>query len=292
MTPYALQLESSESKLTISAELETPTPIQFGLPVLPDPGSKEFFALIQLWLRDCDAQHRDCTPMPQPRIHGDSAREFPTRLIDVGTTAHIQLRMLETQDERPISHEYLALSHPWGDVVTYPPFSTWKTDDSGSGHDVETFKRGIPYDDLPATFKDAVICTRSLGVRYLWIDSICIIQGEDGDFNEEAKYMEEVFSGAYCVLAASRATNQHDGFLRPREQRNYITLERTKHKPFYICDAIDDFSRDVIEGSLNQRGWVLQERALARRTIYFTEHQTYFECGNGIRCETLVSMHK
>jgi hypothetical protein len=54
-----------------------------------------------------------------------------------------------------------------------------------------------------------------------------------------------------------------------------------------VCEMIDDFNGDVVQGAMNKRGWVLQERALARRTIYFTESQTYFECGNGIRCETL-----
>jgi hypothetical protein len=62
--------------------------------------------------------------------------------------------------------------------------------------------------------------------------------------------------------------------------------------PFYVCEAIDDFQHDVIDGRLNKRGWVLQERALARRTIYFTENQTYWECGEGVRCETLAKMRK
>jgi hypothetical protein len=158
--------------------------------------------------------------------------------------------------------------------------------------DVEAFKVSIPYEKLPATFRDAVICTRNLSVRYLWIDSICIIQGQDGDFNEEAKRMEDVFSGADCVLAASRALDQRSGFLGPRGKRHFITIQRGNDKPFYVCKTIDNFSKDVIEGSLNKRGWVLQERALARRTIYFTESQTYFECGDGVRCETLTKMRK
>jgi hypothetical protein len=60
----------------------------------------------------------------------------------------------------------------------------------------------------------------------------------------------------------------------------------------YVCDAIDDFNRDVENGQLNRRGWVLQERALARRTIYFADRQTYWECGQGVRCETLTKMNK
>lgn len=104
--------------------------------------------------------------------------------------------------------------------------------------------------------------------------------------------MEDVFSSAYCVLAASRATGQHDGFLKPRIPRSFVTFKRGSEMPFYVCDAIDDFDQDVLQGSLNRRGWVLQERALATRTVFFTETQTYFECGEGIRCETLTKMHK
>lgn len=104
--------------------------------------------------------------------------------------------------------------------------------------------------------------------------------------------MEDVYSGAHCVIAASRANSQLDGFLGARPQREYVTFQRAAEKPFYVCETIDNFSRDVIEGALNRRGWVLQERALARRTVYFAENQTYFECGRGVRCETLTSMRK
>lgn len=201
------------------------------------------------------------------------------------------LRLLETADERPSSSDYIALSHPWGDTSAYKPFRTLRKDPK-KNRDVDSFKRSIPEKDLPATFKDAVDCTRKLGLRYLWIDSICIVQGTGGDFEEEAKRMEGVFSGAYCVLAASRASCQEDGFLGPRDKREYVKFERAGEKPFYICKTIDNFGEHVIGGSLNKRGWVLQERALARRTVYFTEHQTYFECGQGVRCETLTRMHK
>jgi hypothetical protein len=160
------------------------------------------------------------------------------------------------------------------------------------GRELGKFKQSIPQDQLPQTFKDAVECTRELHIRYLWIDSICILQGPDGDFAQEAKRMEGVFSGAYCVLAASRAKSQWEGFLGERPQSKIVTFQRGSEKPFYVSRSIDNFSQDVLEGSLNRRGWVLQERALARRTIYFTEKQTYFECGNGVSCETMTKMSK
>ncbi|KAI8213173.1 Mitogen-activated protein kinase kinase kinase YODA [Colletotrichum sp. SAR 10_76] len=149
---------------------------------------------------------------------------------------------------------------------------------------------GIDFHVLPDTFKDAVTITRELNIRYLWIDSLCIIQGPDGDFTEQSKHMEDVFSSAYCVLAASRAAGQCDGFLGDRVGRDYITFSRGEDEVYHVCEEIDNFQGDVIDGALNQRGWVLQERALARRTIYFTEKQTYWECGGGIRCETFTKL--
>lgn len=216
--------------------------------------------------------------------------KLPTRLIDVGTTQDPVFRLVETRHDIVQDPHYIALSHPWGNTDVYEAFVTLCNDESDAGHDIARFKKAIPYDDLPKTFKDAVDSTRKLDVKYLWIDSICIIQGPDGDFIDEAKRMEDVYSGAYCVVAASCAGDQRHGFLGARPQRKYVTFQTGK--PFYICQNIDQFNDDVIMGSLNQRGWVLQERALARRTMYFTKNQTYFECGNGVRCETLTMMHK
>lgn len=153
--------------------------------------------------------------------------------------------------------------------------------------------QGINMDDLPATFGDAVRVTRALGLLYLWIDSLCIIQGPDGDFNQEARRMQQVYSGAYCVLAASRSPGHYAGFLEARKEKYSISLQQAgESAPFYLCESIDDFNRHVLEGPLNQRGWVLQEHALARRTVYFTDYQTYFECGDGVHCETMTKLTK
>lgn len=136
--------------------------------------------------------------------------------------------------------------------------------------------------------------TRALGRRYLWIDSLCVIQGPGGDFNTEAKRMEDVYSGAYCVIAASCSADHFSGFLKQRNRRSYVGLcrEGKGETPFYVCESIDNFKDHVLDGELNSRGWVLQEHALARRTLFFTEHQTYFECGKGVRCETSTNLSK
>lgn len=179
---------------------------------------------------------------------------------------------------------YFALSHRWGSA---PYFCT-------RPENLSQHKNGICFEELPATFQHAVLVTRALGLQYLWIDSICIIQGPGGDFDKEAERMEDVFSQAYCVLAASSANGQAGGFLKQRQDRLYLAYPRVDgvRGTVYACEFVDNFQKDALDSQLNQRGWVLQERALARRTIYFTNTQTYWECGDGVRCETMTKMQK
>ncbi|ROW13657.1 hypothetical protein VPNG_04583 [Cytospora leucostoma] len=249
-----------------------PSPLQIGLPKLPQVGSNSHYEILRHWLDDCDHDHPQCKPTSEVPC-------LPTRLVYVGTRASPALRLYETKPGDNM--KYLALSHPWGSPPHYCTITT----------NIEKHKKGIIYDNLPTTFQHAVAATRGLGVQYLWIDSLCIIQGPDGDFQNEAKRMEDVFSQADCVLAASSAAGQWDGFLTPREARNYLKIQQNDRPPVYLCDYIDDFNKHVRGSYLNQRGWVFQERALARRTIYFTSKQTYWECGGGVRCETMTKMH-
>lgn len=87
--------------------------------------------------------------------------------------------------------------------------------------------------------------------------------------------MEEVFSYAYCVFAATSAKSSLGGFLGNREPRPSVAVQTSGNR-IYLSKYIDDFEKDVEHGLLNTRGWVLQERALARRTIHITSTQIYW----------------
>lgn len=252
--------------------------------MLPDPGSALHFSIVRGWIEDCELKHTypACRPLAEPSRLGSQRKAIPTRLIDVGNNREnfVKLREMGPED----FGEWIALSYRWGNLA---PFCT--TPDNLGSH-IE----GMTLAQLPQTFRDAIKVTRALGQRFLWIDSICIIQGEHGDFSTESERMEDVYSGAYCVLAASCATDQTSGFLLPRQKRDYISLKSNGRNDcnFYLCSRIEDFRGDVQQGALNKRGWVLQEHALARRTVFFTERQTYWECGHGVRCETMAKMMK
>lgn len=248
--------------------------IQIGLPQLPEATSPALFSVIRHCLDDCTRNHR-CWSATSGRL--------PKKVIDVSENDHTTVHLYETNNEK---ERYVALSHRWGAPEDHAFFCTYP-------NNVKKFKEeGIHVENLPQTFKDAVTTTKALGIQYLWIDSLCIIQGPDGDWKDQAKAMEEVFSSAYCVIAASRSTGTTDGFLKNRSQRKCATFLRNGEPAIYVCDMIDNFDAHALKAGLNGRGWVLQERALARRTIYFTKGQTYWECGHAVRCETLTKMKK
>lgn len=248
-----------------------------------DPRSDGHFEIIRQWLNDCDSHH-EC--------NAKSSSFLPKRLIEVGPKGSRTTRLVDSSDLTQEDRRYAALSYVWGPK---PHFCTVSDDTKGRENRRSLTQHGLRIEDsdLPATLYDAVVTTRALGVPYLWIDAVCIIQeGPDADFVTESMTMMDVYGSAYCVLTASRAKGQKDGFLGPRPAREVVIIHQNGRLPVYVCEMVDDFGEHVLQGHLNTRGWTLQERALARRSIFFTEKQTYFECGHGIRCETMTKMHK
>ncbi|KAL2689170.1 hypothetical protein Neosp_003222 [[Neocosmospora] mangrovei] len=248
--------------------------VQVGFSTLPDAGSKAHFKVMREWIRSCDNTHH-CLP--------EQLNFIPSRLIHISRLDPDSVRLVERGGGLNQPVKYAALSHRWG---------------TGHGElfctitaNIQGLKGGFMASNLPKTFLDAVVVTHGLGLEYLWIDSICIIQDDGEDWNIESKLMEQVFSSAYCSLAASCSSGTNDGFLKARPQRRCIPMT-SGDATYYACENIDDFGTHVDQSELNQRGWVMQERALSRRTIYFVENQSYWECGGGVRCETMTKMNK
>jgi hypothetical protein len=251
--------------------------IQMGFPKLPEAGSATHLKVMREWIHCCDDTH-DCYPKDLDSL--------PTRYLDISGSDSGTVRLVNLGRGYTGSGRYAALSHRWGSPQLHAKFCTYKSN-------IEDLQRGFEITRLPKTFQDAVHVTRGLGLKRLWIDSLCIVQDDQDDWEAESKLMGRVFSSAYCTIAASCASGSSDGFLKPRPERRCVVMQGPPGDGTYcVCETIDDFHRDVDQGELNQRGWVLQERALSRRTIYFTETQSYWECGGGVRCETMTKMKK
>ncbi|KAN0077636.1 Heterokaryon incompatibility protein (HET) domain containing protein [Elaphomyces granulatus] len=171
--------------------------------------------------------------------------ELPTRVLAVGSPKDLRLHCSK-KDEKG---KYIALSHCWGANQGQLPLRTTKDK-------LKDYKQHIEFSELPQTFQDAVTVAREIGIEYLWIDSLCIIQDDSGDWKEESQKMEQKLPES---LMRKTPTGK-------------------------------SFKQAVDEGLLNTRGWVLQERALSRRTIHFTGSQIFWECGSVIRYDNLSQL--
>ncbi|KAK3360435.1 heterokaryon incompatibility protein-domain-containing protein, partial [Lasiosphaeria hispida] len=208
---------------------------------------------------------------------------LPTRLLDVSNPHTLRLVPGEgIRDGR--GGRYIALSHCWGELEPDEVHRYCTT--KQNIHDREG-EGGFSLDSLPLTLQDAIKVTQALEVRYLWIDSLCIIQGDSEDWNAEAKRMDAVYASAYCTIAATSATNSKSSFLKRDISNEYMHVRDDSGRRAYICNNVADFDQEVRKALLSSREWVLQERMLSRRTVHFSARQMYFGCREGVCCEVI-----
>lgn len=272
------------SQLTDSLEIEMShrfDGIQIGFSELPAPGGEVHLDILREWLQDCNSNHINPTCRhSSPFLKTDPVLK-PNRLIDLADSGDGMVRLSLTDSSIAVG-DWTVLDYAWGAGQFYT------TKLSNLSQHIE----GIDPSQLPATFQDAIQVTRALGIRYLWIDAICVVQDDHVEREREIRIMGDIIHGATCVLAASSRFGTDDGLLRPRIERNYVVLHPNSegNGTITVCDVIDDFQKHVLEGLLSSRGWGLESHALARRTIFFTDHQMYWECGHGVRCETMTKL--
>ncbi|KAF5591576.1 uncharacterized protein FSUBG_10388 [Fusarium subglutinans] len=229
---------------------------------------------IQPWMENCRKQHVD---------HGFCGAKYassglPTRLVDVGETNDLLVKLVEVKSGTTLqSVDYLILSYCWGS-------GNEKSKTTETNLDIRL--RGFPVSDLSKTIQDAILLTRLMGFRYLWVDAICIIQGPTGDFRSESPRMGDYYSNAACCISASLAKDSREGFLTERPLARFpmddIAITIANHDTGYTIfkDRCDDHSLvSNIHGSpLAKRGWCLQETALPKRILHWTLQGLYLQC--------------
>jgi hypothetical protein len=132
--------------------------------------------------------------------------------------------------------------------------------------------------ELPKTFRDAVVITRKLGARYLWIDSLCIVQDEMKDWETESKNMANVYQNSLLTIAAAASPDSQTGCFLQRESGMEMKIKHGKCT-FYLQHINRNWALpSPTGGPLQSRGWVLQEMLLSQRILFFSEDQLFWEC--------------
>lgn len=206
---------------------------------------------------------------------------LPARFIEIsgsGPVSSLSARLLAVPvwyQENPEGNPgFVALSHRWGNMGQC--MTTTKNVAERMG--------GFAISDLPRTFAEACYLTSFLGLKHLWIDALCIIQDSHDDWATESLKMGDVFHGAHVVLAAHSARDSSQGFLASTLQPP-TRVVRLPTKPVISLRLRGNFETDVARSHLSQRGWVMQERLLATRTLHFAEGHIFLESPQDIWAE-------
>jgi hypothetical protein len=182
----------------------------------------------------------------------------------------------------------MALSYVWGGSHTLTLSST----------NIEQLTKDESMVDvtLPKTIADALFLAGSLGVDYLWVDALCILQDDLADKVIQIEQMHAIYQMSFVTIIAAAGINANAGLpglqsgTRFVEQEEVVIQEPTDGDPgislmttlFAQRDAGDHY---LAHTTWNSRGWTMQERVLSRRVLVFTEEQVYFACNKGTFCE-------
>lgn len=219
-----------------------------------------------------------------------------------------RVRLVHTRDNRLRNEQegyYVTLSHRWG---SRPEKLTQLRKSN-----IRDFQQAILVDSLPQTFQDAINFARRLSpdIRYLWIDSLCILQDDEDDWNKESAQMHEVYRKSYCNLSATAAASDSDQGIHAARAKDImwedeinlnidglrdthfglLSMIKAQHGfneyPNFRAESrirrckvrdLSFWSKNIEDAPLNQRAWVLQERLLAPRILHFCKDQIAWEC--------------
>ena len=245
-----------------------------------DTGSKAAFRLAFEWISNCLKNHPEC------KRFNNISNSFPKRVLNVGDDdgspdLYLHICDLECNHKQD---PYLTLSHRWGNFEM--PTTTTKN--------IASRQVIITFTDMPKTFQDAIIIARRIGVRYLWIDSLCIIQDSPTDWVVEAANMGNIYRNSLLTIAASGSTESISGCFAERKDFSgrpcklglrvpedifgwrsgavYVRLKQSRGDNAIFAE------RAAERGPLDSRGWVLQERVLSTRILNYTSQELRWEC--------------
>jgi hypothetical protein len=146
------------------------------------------------WFHKCNSEHPDCKP---------KAYKLPRRLVNIGSSTEPRLSLVSTERLDFETIQYATLSYCWGSSDI--PGKTTRSNEAA-------YLEAISIKDLPTTFRDALMISRSLNIPYLWVDALCIVQDDIDNWRAEVTNMSDIYFGSTLTIAASDATDSTGGF--------------------------------------------------------------------------------
>ncbi|KAH8655462.1 heterokaryon incompatibility protein-domain-containing protein [Xylariales sp. PMI_506] len=254
--------ESSPVEISVYSEVETFEKVKFIL----YSNAKESVDFIHGNLRTCLETHKHC---PKP-----GTTTLPKRILQIGTSEDFLLRLVESGTAHA---EYATLSYCWGG-------EQWLQTTNAN---LRNMLGNIPYDALPIAFQQAIQVSRKLGIGYLWIDSLCIIQDSQDDWERESYSVAEYYENSILNLWLASTSNPKEPFLGERASTwrpKTLTIPDGEGQHQILARRVtEDYSTVDI---LFSRAWAWQEAVLSPRRVYFTGRDLVWACSVAIVTDT------
>ncbi|VUC35679.1 unnamed protein product [Clonostachys rosea] len=236
-------------------------------------GSVRALSLGRTWISNCKRDHPRCQ-----RPQDLSPPILPTRVLDIaaGTAVRPMVRLVETCGN--MRGAYCALSYCWGKSQGV---TTTK-------YNLKPHKVNIPLENLAATIQDAIVAALGLGFRYLWADSLCIVQDDPLDWDSEAEKMSLVYANATITISTMIGTDCGEGLFKQRALRQPTPIPFPATVGMYSRETQGDARPPILavhpptdikfRGPIHSRGWTCQEQVLSTRILWYGPGHMQWEC--------------
>ena len=231
-----------------------------------------------MWLRECEQQHgTKCSEhswsvvMPKPSF---------LRLVDVLDNCIVEIA-------EPNDCRYIALSYVWGGAQ-YLQLRRYNKVELMGKNGLSLYLWAIPQ-----TILDAMTVVRGIDQRYLWVDSLCILQDDDDPEKlEQINNMDQIYGSAILTIVAADATNANHGLEGVREGSRSVMQLAEELRPGFHIMAPTVVPQRLDQSPWNMRAWTMQERLLSRRLLIFTGGQVIWYCRGRVMFEDMTAEDK
>ncbi|KAF4993354.1 hypothetical protein FGRMN_6542 [Fusarium graminum] len=247
-----------------------------------ETGSNGHVQMLSFWLQQCQEGHEECrlslsgSPLLNPEV-----TDLPNRCIEVSLNSDGKrtLKLRETGGRRG---KYITLTHRW-----IQPDTVNASTIRGNYSDR---LRGKTLNGLPRHFEDAFYLASQMGIPFVWIDSLCIVQDDEQDWTIEAARMAKYYQNSFFTIAGFGVTRETGLFAAPDQhtpldlvQLPYRDREGNHKGYFYVRqvnqpDTKEQYVKEIAQSDLLSRGWIFQEWILSRRVICYTRTACFYQC--------------
>lgn len=221
--------------------------------------------LVKRWLHICDTKHSGgcCRSLGDLNDIGTFAPKFFIDVVD----SYVVRATLDCR--------YVALSYVWGDTKTTKRLEH-VTENSSKLQEPNLLRNMY----VPRTIHESMVLVKKIGLRYLWVDALCIIQNDIQMSHLQISKMDQIYAKACLTIIAASGDNAQAGLpgVHPRtqEKRQRICQLPGCDIATLICDGFPVSS--IANSTWASRAWTMQEMLLSRRCLIFTEDQVYWVC--------------